>query len=293
MSLKEKPLGTLSGWWALLVLLAMLGACAYLFWISADARTGRIAPMGLIAPAGFFLFLICLKGFFVVNPNEAIVAQFFGRYAGSCRTEGLRWTNPLNSRMRISLRARNFESARLKVNDLAGNPIEIAAVVVWRVVDSAEAAFQVDNYEHFVKVQTESAVRSLATRYAYDAPEESAASLRGSTAVIAQELRNEIQQHLSQAGVSVLEARLTHLAYAPEIATAMLRRQQASAVVAARQQIVAGAVGMVELALDRLARDQIVNLDEERKAAMVSNLLVVLCADRETQPVINAGTLYP
>jgi regulator of protease activity HflC (stomatin/prohibitin superfamily) len=218
--------------------------------------------------------------------------QLFGDYKGTVKTAGLRWANPFYSKRHISLRVRNFESGRLKVNDNDGNPIEIAAVVVWRVVDTAEAVFEVDNYENYVKVQTEAAVRNLATRYSYDAHEEHQTSLRGSTAAVAKDLQHEIQERLAKAGVNVIEARLSHLAYAPEIAAAMLRRQQAGAIIAARQKIVEGAVGMVDMALARLAESTHVQLDEERKAAMVSNLLVVLCADREAQPVINTGTLY-
>ena len=238
------------------------------------------------------VLLVCLFGFFVVNPNEGRVMQLFGDYKGTVKTAGLRWANPFYSKRHISLRVRNFESGRLKVNDNDGNPIEIAAVVVWRVVDTAEAVFEVDNYENYVKVQTEAAVRNLATRYTYDAHEEHQTSLRGSTAAVAKDLQHEIQERLAKAGVDVIEARLSHLAYAPEIAAAMLRRQQAGAIIAARQMIVEGAVGMVDMALARLAESNQVQLDEERKAAMVSNLLVVLCSDRDAQPVVNAGTLY-
>ena len=238
------------------------------------------------------VLIVCIFGFFVVNPNEGLVMQLFGDYKGTVKTAGLRWANPFYSKRHISLRVRNFESGRLKVNDNDGNPIEIAAVVVWRVVDTAEAVFEVDNYENYVKVQTEAAVRNLATRYTYDAHEEGQTSLRGSTAAVAKDLQHEIQERLAKAGVQVMEARLSHLAYAPEIAAAMLRRQQAGAIIAARQKIVEGAVGMVDMALARLAESNQVQLDEERKAAMVSNLLVVLCSDRDAQPVVNTGTLY-
>jgi hypothetical protein len=231
-------------------------------------------------------------GLFVVNPNEGLVLQLFGSYRGTSRDAGLRWANPFYTKGRISLRVRNFESERLKVNDTDGNPIDIAAVVVWRVVDTAEACFEVDDFESYVKVQTEAAVRSLATRYPYDAHEEGHPSLRGSTVDVAKDLRHEIQERLAKAGVEVIEARLSHLAYASEIASAMLRRQQAGAIIAARQKIVEGAVGMVDMALDLLAKSGRVQLDEERKAAMVSNLLVVLCGDKEAQPVVNTGTLY-
>lgn len=236
--------------------------------------------------------VVCLGGLFVVNPNEGRVMQLFGAYRGTARTPGLRWASPFYTKKHISLRVRNFESARLKVNDADGNPIEIASVVVWRVVDTAEALFEVDDYDNYVKVQSEAAVRNLATRYPYDAHEEHQVSLRGSTAAVAGDLKHEIQERLAKAGVEAIEARISHLAYASEIAAAMLRRQQASAIIAARQKIVEGAVGMVDMALDLLSRSQRVQLDEERKAAMVSNLLVVLCADREAQPVINTGTIY-
>jgi len=233
------------------------------------------------------------RGLFIVNPNEAQVVTLFGNYAGSMRRTGLWWVSPFTSRRRLSMRVRNFESAKLKVNDKHGNPIEIAAVIVWKVVDSAEAMFEVDNYENFVRVQCEAALRNLATSYPYDSHEDDQLSLRGQPIEIADELRREVQERLEKAGVQVIEARISHLAYAPEIAGAMLRRQQASAIVAARMKIVEGAVGMVEMAIDALSRKQVVQLDEERKAAMVSNMLVVLCSDQHTQPVVNAGTLYP
>ena len=245
--------------------------------------------------AWLFLDLVAIAGLggvFIVNPNEGRVLQLFGAYRGTVKTAGLRWANPFFSKRAISLRIRNFESTRLKVNDSDGNPIEIASVVVWRVVDTAEAVFEVDNYENYVKVQSEAAVRNLATRYPYDAHEDHQTSLRGSTAEVAKDLQHEVQERLAKAGVQVIEARISHLAYASEIASAMLRRQQAGAIIAARQRIVEGAVGMVDMALARLAESTQVRLDEERKAAMVSNLLVVLCADREAQPVINTGTIY-
>jgi SPFH domain/Band 7 family protein len=241
------------------------------------------------------LAVVCgigLKGLFIVNPNEGKVLQLFGDYAGTLKTPGLRWANPFFTKKSVSQRVRNFESGRIKVNDADGNPIEIAAVVVWRVVDTAEAVFEVDDYQDYVKVQTEAAVRGLASRYAYDAHDEEKTSLRGSSAEVTATLKGEIQERLGKAGVSVIEARLSHLAYAAEIAAVMLRRQQASAVIAARQKIVEGAVGMVDMALERLENSSHVRLDDERKAAMVSNLLVVLCSDREAQPVVNTGTLY-
>jgi len=235
---------------------------------------------------------ISLGGFFVVEPNQSTVLMLFGNYRGSERRPGLWWANPFMTKKRITMRVRNFESSKLKVNDHDGNPIEIGAVVVWRVVDSAEAIFQVDNYDNFVHVQSEAALRNLATGHPYDAHNDGQMSLRGNTLEIADLLKGEIQERLEKAGVQVMEARISHLAYAPEIANAMLRRQQASAVIAARTKIVEGAVSMVEMALDELAKRSVVTLDEERKAAMVSNLLVVLCSEHETQPIVNAGTLY-
>jgi regulator of protease activity HflC (stomatin/prohibitin superfamily) len=233
-----------------------------------------------------------LKGLFIVNPNEGMVLQLFGKYVGTVKQAGLKWANPLYLHRPVSLRARNFESAKLKVNDHDGNPVEIGCIIVWRVSDTAEATFEVDDYKQYVHVQSESAVRNLATQYPYDAHQEGQMSLRASTAEIAQQLQSEIQARLVKAGVTVVEARISHLAYAPEIAAAMLRRQQASAIVAARKKIVEGAVGMVEDALELLHSKHVVELDEDRKAAMVSNLLVVLCGDKEAQPVVNTGTIY-
>ena len=235
---------------------------------------------------------VCLLGLFTVDPNEAKVLQLFGKYVGTAKQPGLRWANPFYTKHKISQRVRNFESAKLKVNDHDGNPIEIGAIVVWKVVDTAEAAFEVDDYENYVRVQTEAALRNLATHYPYDAHNENQMSLRANTSEIAEQLKQEVQARLSKAGVQAIEARISHLAYAPEIAQAMLRRQQASAVVAARQKIVEGAVGMVETALNSLSKQNIVELDEERKAAMVSNLLVVLCGESNAQPVVNTGTLH-
>jgi regulator of protease activity HflC (stomatin/prohibitin superfamily) len=233
-----------------------------------------------------------LAGLFTVNPNQGRVLQLFGSYRGTAREPGLRWANPFYSKRAISLRVRNFETAKLKVNDKRGNPVEIATVVVWRVVDTAEAAFQVDNYENYVHVQSEAALRTLATGYPYDAHKEGEIALSSHTAEVSSKLRTEIQDRLEKAGVEVIETRVTHLAYAQEIAAAMLRRQQAAAVVAARYTIVEGAVGMVENALELLAAKHVINLDEERKATMVSNLLVVLCSEQNTQPVVNTGSLY-
>lgn len=235
---------------------------------------------------------IGLRGLFTVAPGEARVLQFLGRYTGTVRQDGLRWANPFSTRAKISTRIRNHETATLKVNDADGNPIEIAAVVVWQVDDTARAMFEVDDFVRFVGIQTETAVRHIATSYPYDNHDESGLSLRENADEITETLSVEIAARVEAAGVKVIESRLTHLAYAPEIAQAMLQRQQAGAVVAARSRIVEGAVGMVQLALDRLAEEDVVELDEERKAAMVSNLLVVLCGDRSTQPVVNAGSLY-
>ena len=264
-----------------------LAVLAFIWSVSAGSGYGIV-----VAIVVFIVDLVCLGGFTVVNPNEAKVVQLFGVYKGSIKQPGFWWVNPLTRRRRVSLRVRNFESSKLKVNDQDGNPIEIAAVIVWRVVETAEAIFHVDDYEHFVHVQSESAVRTLATSYPYDAHVEGQMSLRMSVIEIAHKLRDEIQERLAKAGVEVIEARITHLAYAPEIASAMLRRQQANAIIAARQKIVEGAVGMVEMALELLSAKNVVELDEERKASMVSNLLVVLCSDRDAQPIVNAGTLY-
>lgn len=236
--------------------------------------------------------IIALAGFFTVQPNQGVVLTLFGRYIGTVVAPGLRWANPFFTKKNVSLRVRNFETSKLKVNDQDGNPVEIAAVVVWKVIDTAEAIFHVDAYENYVHVQSEAAVRNLATTYPYDTHEEHVISLRGNTAHVAGEMKREIQERLHVAGVEVIEARISHLAYAQEIAAAMLRRQQAGAVIAARQKIVEGAVGMVEMALEMLAHKRVVELDGEQKAAMVSNLLVVLCSETQASPVVNAGTLH-
>ena len=245
---------------------------------------------------GFSVVLVALMilpaGFFIVHPNESKVLTLFGRYYGSVKEAGWWWVNPFTVKKRISLRVRNFETAKLKVNDANGNPIEIGAIVVWRVVDSAEAMFEVDDYENYVKVQSESAVRALASSYPYDSHTSGEAALSSHTSEVAENLIQQLGERLAKAGVEVREARISHLAYSPEIAQAMLQRQQASAIIAARYKIVEGAVGMVENALELLAHKNILSLDDERKAAMVSNLLVVLCGERSTQPVINTGTLY-
>jgi len=270
------------------LLLAQVGAIAFLISNLVNSNPAFIV-IGLIASIATF---VCWFGFFMVNPKEARVMQLFGKYAGTIHDSGLRWANPFYTRMRVSLRVRNFESSKLKVNDKNGNPIEIAAVIVWEVSDTAEAVFQVDDYEDFVSIQSESALRNLATSYAYDHHEDDDISLRSDPAIISAALKDEVQERLEKAGVTVIESRISHLAYAPEIANAMLRRQQAMAIIAARRTIVEGAVGMVEMALTKLEERDIVELDAERKAAMVSNLLVVLCSDEAAQPVVNTGSLY-
>ena len=288
--IQEKRASTLPGGIMLLALIALL--IVSMAWLVMSARAGA-GWMPITAAALLSAFAItCGFGLTIVNPNEGCVQLLFGRYAGTVREPGFWWIHPFALRPRVSLRVRNFESARLKVNDHAGNPIEIAAVVVWRVVDTAEAIFEVDDYKNFVQVQTEAAVRNLATGYPYDAHGDGEMALRSHTTEIAARLKTEIQERLTKAGVEVMEARISHLAYAPEIAGAMLRRQQAAAIVAARQKFVEGAVGMVELALAQLSEKNVVTLDDERKAAMVSNMLVVLCSDQHTQPVVNTGTLY-
>jgi regulator of protease activity HflC (stomatin/prohibitin superfamily) len=287
--IRERETQALPGLPVLVFLIVALAFCVY--GIVEGARESSPA-LALWSALALLLVVFLLAGVFVVNPNEGRVLQLFGDYVGTVRVPGLRWANPFYTKKRISLRVRNFESSRLKVNDNEGNPIEIAAVVVWQVVDTAEAMFHVDDYNNYVKVQTESALRNLATSYTYDAHDEAQMSLRGHTAAVAEHLKKEIQERLSRAGVEAIEARISHLAYAPEIAHAMLQRQQAGAIIAARQRIVEGAVGMVEMALELLSKRGIVALDDERKAAMVSNLLVVLCGERSTQPVINTGTIY-
>ncbi len=280
----EKTATTTSGYPMLVAL-----PVAVITGVSAALVLGAIALkiLGLLLA---ILALICLAGFYMVAPNEGRVLQLFGQYVGTDRALGLRWANPFYSKQRVSLRIRNFESGQLKVNDSAGNPIEIAAVVVWRVVDTAEAVFEVDDYEDYVAIQSEAAIRNMATSYPYDDHEGESITLRGSANEIGDILKAEVQERLGKAGVEVLEARISHLAYAPEIASAMLQRQQASAIVAARGKIVEGAVSMVEAALEQLTERQIIDLDAQSKAAMVSNLLVILCSDRAAQPVVNSGT---
>jgi regulator of protease activity HflC (stomatin/prohibitin superfamily) len=288
--IREKERKVPSGYLMLVVLLVLQLASFYGVFLM--IRTFFIP--GIIATALIStIILILWAGFFMVHPNEARVLQIFGAYAGTAREPGLRWANPFYTKKAVSTRVRNFESGQLKVNDSRGSPIEIAAVVVWKVIDTAEAVFEVDDFEEFVHIQSESALRNLSTAYPYEPHEEGdGVSLRSDPAEIALSLRKEIQDRLDKAGVNVLEARISHLAYAPEIANAMLRRQQASAIIAARTKIVAGAVGMVRMALEQLKAENVVDLDEERKAAMVGNLLTVLCSEETTQPVLNAGSLY-
>ncbi len=289
MLVRERPYDGVPG---LPVLVALVALVPLLGWLLVSgAREAHLATI-VGAALGVLAALVAAGGLFVVNPNEGRVLQLFGHYVGTAKAPGLRWANPFLAKRQVSLRVRNFESSHLKVNDNEGNPIEIAAVVVWKVVDTAEAVFEVDDYEHYVRVQTEAALRNLATSYAYDAHDDAQTSLRGHTGVVADHLKREVQDRLAKAGVEVIEARISHLAYAPEIAAAMLQRQQAGAIIAARQRIVEGAVGMVEMALAQLSAKSIVVLDDERKAAMVSNLLVVLCGERAAQPVVNAGTIY-
>ncbi len=286
---RERVISGLPGWPMAFLLVAVPFAAVYV--LVHATRIGSV-PLGVLAVLLLVVDLVGWFGLTVVNPNEAKVITLFGVYKGTIKQAGLRFVNPLASKRRVSLRVRNFESGKLKVNDRDGNPIEIAAVVVWRVVETFEAIFNVDDYENFVHVQTEAALRNLATSYPYDAHEEGQISLRLSAGEVTERLRHEIQDRLARAGIEVIEARISHLAYAPEIAGAMLRRQQAAGVVAARQKIVEGAVSMVEMALDEIRRRHVIELDEERKAAMVSNLLVVLCSDRGVEPVVNTGSLY-
>ncbi len=274
------------------VLLTLLVAEGALIWLLVTAIQARNPVSIILTSIGLTAITFLMFGAFMVHPNQGKVLQLFGAYSGTAKVQGLRWANPLLMKKAVSLRVRNFESGRLKVNDSDGNPIEIAAVVVWKVVETAEAVFEVDDYENYVHVQSESALRNLTTSYPYDAHDEHLISLRGHTNAVADHLKREIQERLAKAGVDVIEARISHLAYAPEIAAAMLQRQQAGAIIAARQRIVEGAVGMVEMALDMLSQKEIVQLDDERKAAMVSNLLVVLCGERGAQPILNTGTIY-
>ncbi|MFJ1806432.1 MULTISPECIES: SPFH domain-containing protein [unclassified Streptomyces] len=290
---KEFPAHSVAGGLALLLglagLLAGAGMIAFGAQVDATGPKAALITLGIVVALAAFLAMCGLN---TVSPGEARVVQLFGRYRGTIREDGLRWVNPFTSREKISTRVRNHETAVLKVNDAYGNPIELAAVVVWNVRDTAQASFEVDDFLEFVATQTEAAVRHIAIEYPYDSHDEDGLSLRGNAEEITEKLAIELHARVEAAGVRIIESRFTHLAYAPEIASAMLQRQQAGAVVAARREIVDGAVGMVEAALQRIAEQGIVELDEERKAAMVSNLMVVLCGDRAPQPVLNTGTLY-
>jgi regulator of protease activity HflC (stomatin/prohibitin superfamily) len=279
VDIEERKATSVNGWFGVLILFICVGAAI------------ELAGSGWIA-IPIVVFVIVISSLVIVPPGQTSVVQFFGRYVGTLRQPGLSWVLPLTNRQRISVRVRNFETNHLKVNDADGNPVEIAAIVVWQVADTAKATFAVDSYLNFVSVQAESALRHVATSHPYDNPADGGTSLRGSTDIVAAELAQEVAQRVVIAGLEVVEVRISHLAYAQEIAQAMLRRQQASAVVAARSRIVEGAVGMVRLALEQLADQDIVDLDEERKAAMVSNLMVVLCSDQPASPIVNAGSLY-
>ncbi len=288
--MKETPIRSFPGIPALLLLVAVLLLSGWLLFqtINGQQEAWMLLPAIAIGLLGAF----GLIGLYMVEPNQAAVLSLFGKYIGTVKDEGLRWNNPFFAKKKVSLRIRNFESGRLKVNELDGSPIEIGAVIVWQVADSAEAVYNVDDYESFVHIQSEAALRAMASSYPYDQHDDGQIALRSHPQEISQHLQEQIAERLGKAGVEVIEARISHLAYAPEIAQAMLQRQQANAVIAARTRIVAGAVGMVEMALDELQKNGVVQLDEERKAAMVSNLLIVLCGDRGPQPVLNTGSLY-
>ncbi len=289
--MKEKPIRSLPGIITLLALLIVglaIGVLMLKTLASPPISFPMLVGLGVLGAVVFF----CLMGFYMLEPNQVAVLNLFGKYVGTVKDTGLRWNNPFYGKKRISQRVRNFESSKLKVNELDGSPIEIASVIVWQVVDASEAVYNVDDYESFVHIQAESALRAMATSYPYDQHEDGQLALRSHAVEVGQHLKQELQERLADAGVQVIDARISHLAYAPEIAQAMLQRQQANAIIAARTRIVAGAVGMVEMALDELQKKGTVQLDEERKAQMVSNLLVVLCGERATQPIVNAGTLY-
>lgn len=293
--MKEKSIRSLPG---IPFLLGVIALTAIAIWLIAtglgpDPDNGLVSgTRAVIGAVVGVLALLSLIGLYKVEPNQSAVVSLFGKYVGTVKDNGLRWNNPFYSKKKVSQRVRNFESGKLKVNELDGSPIEIAAVIVWQVIDSAEAVYNVDDYESFVHIQSESALRTMATSYPYDQHEEGQVALRSHATEISQHLKDELSERLADAGVQVLDARISHLAYAPEIAQAMLQRQQANAIIAARTRIVAGAVGMVEMALAELQKNGVVQLDEERKANMVSNLLVVLCGERSTQPIVNAGSLY-
>jgi membrane protease subunit (stomatin/prohibitin family) len=287
--MKENPIRSLPGIPTLVVLLAVEAVAAWLF---IRAIGGQDASLLFTAIPLAIVATFCLVGLYMVEPNQSAVLSLFGKYVGTVKEQGLRWNNPFYGKRKVSLRVRNFESGKLKVNELDGSPIEIAAVIVWQVTDSAEAVYNVDDYESFVHIQSESAIRAMATSYPYDQHEDGQVSLRSHPDEISDRLKHHLDERLTKAGVDVIDARISHLAYSPEIANAMLQRQQANAIVAARTRIVFGAVSMVEMALAELKKGGIIELDEERKANMVSNLLVVLCSDRATQPVVNTGSLY-
>jgi regulator of protease activity HflC (stomatin/prohibitin superfamily) len=287
---KERPASTISGYPMLLVALLAIAANVYGVVRLAHDDSG-IASLALVV-GGTLIFILAISGFYMLQPNQAAVITLFGDYRGSDRATGLRWVWPWMLRPKISIRIHNFTSDRIKVNDLRGNPIEIAANVVWRVSDTAQAMFDVADYRKFIEVQIESAIRTIGSKYPYDDIEHKEVTLRSNAELVNADLETELQERVARAGISIDECRVMHLAYAPEIAQAMLRRQQAEAVIAARAKLVEGAVSMVETALQQLSEKQVVELDDERRAAMVSNLMVVLCADRETQPVVNTGTLY-
>ena len=287
--MKENPIRSLPG---IPVLLALMAALVVAAWLLIGAMKHHDVGSFIIAVLLGIVVVFCLVGLYKVEPNQSAVLSLFGKYVGTVQEQGLRWNNPFYGKRKVSLRVRNFESGKLKVNELDGSPIEIAAVIVWQVTDSAEAVYNVDDYESFVHIQSESAIRAMATSYPYDQHEENQVSLRSHPDEISDRLKHHLDERLTEAGVTVIDARISHLAYAQEIAGAMLQRQQANAVVAARTRIVYGAVSMVEMALDELKKNGVIELDEERKANMVSNLLVVLCSDRATQPVVNTGSLY-
>ena len=287
--ISEKSANKLNGFLMLFVLIALIVLDIYL--LVNGIKTDNVQVLWIFIPLIFVIILVA-SGFVVVQPNDSRVLILFGKYIGTVRNSGFWWVNPFTIRKKISLRIRNFNSQKIKVNDLHGNPIEIGAVIVWKVIDSAKAVFDVENYEQFVDIQSETAIRTLASEYPYDVTEEDTPSLRGTPQVIAESLKNTLQTRLEVAGVDILESRISHLAYAQEIAQAMLRRQQAQAIIAARQKIVEGAVGMVEMALKMLSEQNIVKLDEDKKATMVNNLMVALVSESEVQPIINTGTLY-
>ncbi len=290
MVTREKEVGALSGWLMLPVLIG--GGIALGLWLKEIVTTGPTPAFIITWSVATMVWSVMLAGFFTLQPNVAAVLVLFGKYSGTVKANGFHWANPFYKKEKVSLRLRNINGERIKVNDARGNPVEIAAVVVWRVVDTAQAVFDVDEFTHYVTVQSESAIRHLATEYPYDTTEDDQLSLRGSMDEVSASLTKQLQERVALAGVNIDEARLSHLAYAPEIASAMLQRQQAEAIVAARTRIVDGAVGMVEMALERLDQHKMINMDDEKRAAMVSNLLVVLCGDKSAQPVVNTGTLY-